>query len=213
MNDLLIIKEGEPLLDSRVAARELGVEHQNLRELIEGHSEVLGVIRFQTGKPTKGSKGGRPERWALLDEEQALLLITMVKNTDAALEKKQALVRAFLAMRSALMETRISKVIRRELTDAIKTSKLNEDAHGWGYKLVTDLVYKIVLGMDAKHFRAAMGLADDAVVREHLTSVQLVAVERLEKLAESMIQLGASYEKVKESIMSFGVKALPGAAA
>ncbi len=55
---------GESRVDSRVLAEHLGNSHQHVRELLESYSNdfgALGVFRFETGKPPRGSLGGRPE--------------------------------------------------------------------------------------------------------------------------------------------------------
>ncbi len=100
MNNLisLAVVDGEPRVDSRLVAKQLGVKHQNTRELIEQYLsdfEEFGIIRFETGKPPKGSSGGRPEKFYLLNEDQSYLLLTYSQNTEQARELKKRLVRAF----------------------------------------------------------------------------------------------------------------------
>jgi phage anti-repressor protein len=105
-----------------------------------------------------------------------------------------------------LRSKKLGKAVRRELTDAIQSSPLNESMHGFAYKTITDLIYKQVIGMDARHFREAKNLTKDANVREHLTQIQLVSVERLERLAESMVALGAVYDEIKTAITAMGTR-------
>ena len=60
-------------MDSRELAQRLGVKHKNTIELLDKHKAdflELGVLPFQTEKPS-GPNGGRPERFALLNEDQA----------------------------------------------------------------------------------------------------------------------------------------------
>lgn len=211
MTDLITVdkRSGELLLDSRVAARELGIEHESVMRLCQERPELgIAISDFKSEMVKRSQGGGKRSKYVLLTEEQALLLITMVRNTDEAMPKKQALVRAFLAMRDALNETKIARAVRRELTDSIQMAGLNERMHGFAYKSLTDLVYKAVLGMDAKRFREAQGLEADANVREHLTPIQTVAVERLEKLVGSMVELGADYDRIKSAVVAFGVPLL-----
>jgi len=221
--DLIIAdkKTGEPLLDSRVAARELGIEHKNVLDLIYEYSGegralnassdsklgLLGVIRFEIRK-RPGSKTGQKEKWALLTEPQALLLITMVRNTEESLVKKKQLVDAFLAMRDAINARRISKAVRRELTDALSDSGESDRTHGHAYSLYTNLVYRAVLGMDAKQFRESHGLERDESIRQHFTPVQLKAVEKLEKLAASLVDIGADYDQVKSTLERMAARKL-----
>lgn len=197
-------KTGEPMLDSRVAARELGLEHESVLRLFSERPE-LG-IEYSDLKSEKSGKRGQPAKFALLTERQALLLITMVRNTDEAIIKKFQLVDAFLDMRNAVNERRIEKAVHRELTDAVQASPVNDAMHGWAFKTLTDLIYKATIGMDAKHYREANGLDEKANVREHLTAIQNKSVASLEKMVGSMLDMGMDYYRIKEIVFSMSQK-------
>lgn len=94
--------KAEPRIDSRLIADSLGIKHQNTYELIKDYKsdfEQLGVIRFQTGE-IKGR--GQPERYAMLNEDQAYLLLTYSRNTAKVRALKVKLVQAFRDARKAL---------------------------------------------------------------------------------------------------------------
>lgn len=94
---------GESRVDSRVLAEHLDNAHKHVRELLEGYSsdfEALGVLRFETAKPLPRSAGGRPERYALLNEDQCYLLLAYSRNTDRVRALKLRLVIAFRDARS-----------------------------------------------------------------------------------------------------------------
>jgi phage regulator Rha-like protein len=95
--------KSEPRLDSRLLAVSLHKAHHDLFELVKNHLtafEELGVVRFQTDKPT-GPAGGRPERYALLNEDQAYFLLTLTRNTARTVDLKVKLVKAFGEARRA----------------------------------------------------------------------------------------------------------------
>lgn len=99
----LAVIDGEPCVDSRLVANELAINHKNARELIEQYSadfKELGVWRFETAKPSKDSLGGRPEKFFLLNEDQTYFLMTLVRNTDEAVNLKKRLVMAFARYRA-----------------------------------------------------------------------------------------------------------------
>lgn len=95
----------EPRADSRVIAVRLGIAHHNVMQTVTKYASELrqhgGVVLFKTDKPT-ASQGGRPERYALLTEDQALFLLTLSRNTPRAVALKSALVSAFRAARDGL---------------------------------------------------------------------------------------------------------------
>lgn len=107
--DLVFVTDtGEPATTSLTVAAETGNQHQNVRELIEENLDDLndvGVVRFETGKPaTSTNGGGRPTKYAILDEPAAALLLTYLRNTPKIKGFKKRLVAGFYAMRRALTE-------------------------------------------------------------------------------------------------------------
>jgi len=69
----IIMKDGSYLLDSRVLATRLGYEHKVILQCIRRHKarlEAKSVLLQFEAKPSKGSLGGRPETYYLLDEER-----------------------------------------------------------------------------------------------------------------------------------------------
>ncbi|GAB2902751.1 hypothetical protein GCM10027202_34240 [Microvirgula curvata] len=94
---LVLAKDG-PRIDSRIVAEELGIENRALLQNIDNYLpkfNAFGVVTFQTQKPPKGSKGGMPVRFALLNEDQAYFAVTLSRNTEQAVKVKFRLVRAF----------------------------------------------------------------------------------------------------------------------
>ena len=91
--------EGEPRIDSRLLlAKQLDNQHENTFDLIKRYEAdflELGVLRFKTGKPPAGPKGGRPEQYVLLNEDQSYLLLTYSRNTPKVRWLKVNLVKAF----------------------------------------------------------------------------------------------------------------------
>ena len=93
--------KGETRIDSRLVAQYLGIKPFNLVEQIKDHKtafEQLGIIRFQTGLITKK---GRPEKFALLNEDQAFLALTFRRNSPKIVSMKVGLVKAFSEARRA----------------------------------------------------------------------------------------------------------------
>ena len=103
MSTTITIKEhhGTLVVDSRLVALELGIKHGDWfnNTLLKYQQEIeqdFGVFCFENGKPQKGSRGGRPERFAWLTEEQATVLMTYSRNTEQVRQCKRNLVKAFL---------------------------------------------------------------------------------------------------------------------
>lgn len=91
----LVQAEGEARVDSRLIAERLGVQHKNTYDLIkryEADFRELGILPFQT-EEIRGR--GQPEKFALLNEDQAYLLLTYSRNTKKVRALKISLVKAF----------------------------------------------------------------------------------------------------------------------
>lgn len=89
---------GEPRIDSRLLAEQRNNKNKNFMALIDRYLpkfEEFGVVPFQTKNRQASTAGGRPERFALLNEEQALFLLTLSRNSDRVAGLKADLIMAF----------------------------------------------------------------------------------------------------------------------
>jgi Rha family phage regulatory protein len=119
MIDLLpvqIIDNDKVVIDSRIVAKGLGIDHSNFLETIKKHQAVIerdfARVLFKT--ETLETKGGKQQvKFALLTEGQLAFIVTLSRNTPKVVEFKSKLVRSF-------------SQARQELEDAKKASKLNQ---------------------------------------------------------------------------------------
>ena len=83
MTNISVFEQNETfVVDSRVVADQLGVNHSDwFRNIIKKYESQIqqgfGVLRFENGKPQTGSKGGRPDNFAWLTEDQCLFVMTI----------------------------------------------------------------------------------------------------------------------------------------
>jgi phage regulator Rha-like protein len=108
MSELQIFEvQGQLVVDSRLIADQLGVEHPHLRRTIEKYLDELqafGLICFENTKILEGASRGRPERYCYLNEEQATFLMTLSRNTPQVVACKQNLVKAFSKAKQLIKE-------------------------------------------------------------------------------------------------------------
>lgn len=167
-----ILKHNEPRVDSRLIAKGLGIQHKNIMELIQGyqsHLEALGVVPFQTEKPPKGSKGGRPQNFALMNEDQSYFLVTLSNNTEQTVKLKLALVMAFKVAREAIDAKTDYLPCYRECHDAVANlvklsgSTTPESIHHMNVEKLINKAFGIPSGVRSKlppAVRAAVSLAE-----------------------------------------------------
>ncbi len=100
MNTIMVTQTGgEPRVDSRQLAEQLGNQHKNALALIERYTEKFkefGLLAFQTeAVKAPGQRGTKYLKYALLNEDQAFFLLSLSRNTDRVVELKASLIMAF----------------------------------------------------------------------------------------------------------------------
>lgn len=101
----VVVVDGEPRIDSRIIARELGIEHETTQRLINKYSEhfqAFSQLRFENGVVNGHQGGGNPQKYALLNEDQTYFLMTLVRNTVQSVGLKKRLVQAFSECRNTV---------------------------------------------------------------------------------------------------------------
>jgi len=212
MNELVFVNNAlisaEPYTTEEIIATYAKVKLKTVRRLINKYKsdlESIGFLRFQISKRFSGS--GRPIKDYLLNEQQAMLLITYLSNTEPVREFKKTLVRQFVAMRQELNRREVYKVLEkpvyRSLTDAIKEW---EYSNQWSYKAFTDLICKTVTGKNTKQLKKERGCDTKVVGTDIYTSDELAAYKKLETRVISMIDLGMTYQNIKDFVNGKDVK-------
>ena len=106
MSDLVIIEENKACTTSLAMANGLDVQHASVLKLIKRYKsdfECTNLVRFEIQARPEGQHGGGVSEIAILDEYQATLLLTYMRNTVKVRLFKQQLVQAFFKARDLLM--------------------------------------------------------------------------------------------------------------
>ena len=188
----------EPYTTSEIIAECAEVQHHTITRLVRDNKadfEALGILGF---KIHKLDKRGQPKKIYLLNEQQATLLITYLKNTEPVRQFKKNLVKAFFEMRDELskryLQRELEKPKRKTLTEAIKSW---EKAPQHAYSTLTNLLLK---GVTGKHKAQLMKERESENGIDSLTSDELTSYQRLEDMAIAMINLNMRYSEIKELI-------------
>lgn len=178
---------------SEVIAEYTGIQKKNVHELIKTHEETLkqfGKIAFET----EALESGQTKTNYLLNEQQATLLITFMKNTQAVVVFKTKLVQAFFDLRNQVAEFKLHRALekpkRKQLTDSIQKWP---HASKWSYKTLTDLLLKHVTGKTAKQLKRGAS----CTALDLLTGKQLERYQALEQLVISLVELNYTYNEIK----------------
>lgn len=205
MNNLVYLSPNtkEPFTTSEVIANCVGVHHHTVTRLIQQHEKdfkEFGILRFQI-EEIRGR--GQPKKTYHLNEQQATLLMTYLRNTPVVREFKKELVRQFFAMREELQAVREVKAERREIRtgmlDAIKALPESPHKH-FKYAQFSNLAYTTALGKSARMIREERGANNKTPASDYLTADEIAAVTAMENRIAVLLEIGMTYQQVKESL-------------
>ncbi|HEM5129743.1 TPA: Rha family transcriptional regulator [Streptococcus suis] len=198
MNIVYMDGKKEPYTTSEIIAECAEVQHHTITRLIREHKvdfEALGILGFEIHKL---DTRGQPKKTYILNEQQATLLITYLKNTEPVREFKNNLVKAFFELRKEVAEFRYQRALekpkRKTLHDSIETW---EQAPKHAHPTVNNLLLKGASGLNKKQLMAQRGGHNGI---DSLTSTELVRYQALEDMAIAMINLGMSYQDIKNMV-------------
>ena len=208
MNDLVFLAPNtqEPFTTSDVIAEFAEVKHHAIQQMIQKHEsdfKEFGKLAFEM-RPLPESRTKQKAKIYYLNEEQATLLMTYLKNTAQVRAFKKELVRQFYAMRFELYKVQAAKMERRpvrvSMTDAIKA--LPDSPHkAMKYGQYTNLAYLLALGKTASQVRKERGAKKRANASDYLTAEEISLVAEIENKIGVLIGIGMSYQEVKASLM------------
>lgn len=136
--DLVTAESGQPVTTSLAIAEHMQMPHASVIKLVrrwKSDFEEFGPIGFEIrmGSPLPQGGYGRAAEVAVLNEQQATLLFTYMRNTAKVRDTKKALVRAFFEARALLQSDCLSLLEQRAaLCAAYESEKQQASLHGSG---------------------------------------------------------------------------------
>jgi phage regulator Rha-like protein len=129
MHELVTVINGTTLTDTLIIAEGAETTHEAVIKLVRRYISDLEEVGQRVGfeiRPFETSGGTQNREIALLNEPQATLLFTFMKNTDIVRAFKVKLVKAFYAMRQ-LAPAGMMLVDRNYFESLLKNSGLLEE--------------------------------------------------------------------------------------
>ena len=184
----------EPYTLSSIVAECAGVKHRHLKILLNKHREdfeSFGKVQFKISP----SKSGQNVRDYILNEQQATLLITYLRNTEPVKGFKKNLVKAFFEMREELSKFRMQRALEKPKRKTLHDSIENwEQAPKYPHSTMNNLLLKAVTDRNAKQLREERGGYNGI---DSLTSDELEQYQAFEDMVIAMIGLNMSYQEIK----------------
>lgn len=194
--------KGEIVTNTFIVAENAGISHRSIRDNIskkwKDDLEEFGVLRFENAEV----EVGRPETYYLLNEQQATLLFTFMRNSPKVIEFKKRLVKAFFAMRNELLkreETRnVAKIERKAIAESIIESGEQERMHNHGISTYTNLIYKSIFGVGCKKLYEERNIPKNTKnLRDFFSEEELKKIEEKEVFVRQLLELNYKYDNIK----------------
>lgn len=199
-------KEEVTVVSSLDVAETFGKEHyhviEDIRKIMADLStpEITGLFDESFYIAINGKKN--PMFYMTRD---GFTLLAMGYTGEKAMKFKLAYIKQFNAMEKALIgkmkEREKGIAVRQALTNALQKSQENERMHGHAYSTYTNIVYKAVFGMDAKHLRELYGISKKENLRDSFSQEELKAVQSVEMVISGLVDFGWGYDKIKDFIL------------
>lgn len=184
-------------------AETFGKEHrrvlQDIREI--GCSEEFRLHNFVQSSYENSQGKQQPMFFVTRD---GFVLLAMGYTGELAMRFKEAYIKQFNAMENALRGKLIERekgiAVRQALTKALQQSTENERMHGHAYSTYTNVIYKVLFGMNAAQLREKYQIKASDNLRDCFTQEELRAIQSMECLVSGLVDCGWEYTAVKNFI-------------
>ncbi len=203
----LAIVKAEARIDSRLLALHLGNQHKASMALIERYADqfkTFGQLPFKKEVGDRAQGGGNPERFALLNEDQAFLLLSLSRNNDRVVELKVRLVKAFGEARRAAGQHQAEYLpTYHQLHDELHALAAGSEHEHHVHMNVNRLINKTV-GVKAGQ-RTAVAMPEQSL----LAVAQIVATNA----AKGAPDHRAGYQRIKSAMAALSAATMLGVSA
>lgn len=193
-------RKGTVFCSSRQVAEEFGKRHDNVLQDIRNLdcSKEFTALNFQESKYRDSTGKGNLEY--LMTKDGFTFLVMGYRGKKAA-QFKEAYIQRFNAMEDFIKSLAATKIEFPAFTDAIMNA--HEEPKHYHFSNEINMIYRIVLGVDAKAFREAKGLEKGVVIKPYLTLNQIRAVETLQRVDIGLIVAIPDFQERKEKLAGY----------
>lgn len=193
---LVTEKKGIPVTTSRMVAKVFEKEHRNVLRDIENLdcSKSFTVLNFE--RSTYKDKSGKKNPEYILTKDGFTFLVMGYRGKKAA-KFKEAYIQKFNEMEAFIKSLETAKLEFAAFTAAIMEAY--EEPKNYHFSNEINMINRIVLGVDAKHFKEQRGIDKNIKsIRPYLESEEIKAIEELQRADIGLMVAGLEYEKRKE---------------
>jgi|SRR5665647_750727 len=199
----IFIRNGVPVVSSRNVAKMFGKEHKNVLQSIDNLNFDPEFTRLNFQPCIYQNQKNVSQREYLLTKDGFAFLVMGFTGNEAA-KWKVKYINAFNHMAESLQNRNYLKMSYWPMMEAVKEA--HEDPKFYHYTNEINMIYRIVLGVDAKKYRKNMGLGENIDLRYHITNDQQKIVDKLQQANTGLIIFGVEYDERKEKLKNLFLK-------
>jgi len=188
-------RNGQAFCDSLMVSASFNKRHDNVLADVRNLdcSENFRLLNFQESN-YKNQQNKRQPMYLMTKDGFTFLVMGYTGKKAAAF--KESYITRFNQMETFIMERLIStKEVHPALMDAIKEA--HAEPKPYHYTNEINMIYCIVLGVNAKQYRTQNSLPKGESIKPHLTLEQIKAVEALQRIDVGLHEAGLSYDERK----------------
>jgi Rha family phage regulatory protein len=198
-------RKGQAYCSSRQVAETFKRQHKHVLDTIyglteptSGLSEEFRFLNFQESS-YKDVSGKRNKEFLLTKDGFAITVMEF--KTAKAREFKEAYIKRFNDMEAFIKSLMATKMEFPAFTLAVMEA--HEEPKHYHYSNEINMIYRIVLGMDAKKFRMANGLEDGVGIRPYLSTEQIKAIESLQRIDIGLFVARMDFQQRKDTLTRY----------
>ena len=199
-------RKGNVFCSSRQVAEEFNRQHKHILDTItklteptSGLSEEFILLNFE-GNSYKDSSGKRNREYLMTKD--GFTMVVMEFKTKKARQFKEAYINRFNAMEEVIKSLVSTKLEHPAFTEAVMLA--HEEPKHYHFANETNMINRIVLGMDAKQFKQANGLdIKTPSIRPYLSAEQIRAIETLQRTDIGLIYAIPDYQARKQALIQY----------
>ena len=200
-------RSGKAFCDSLQIAESFGKAHDNvLRDIRNTIVEAGGNFSLLNFEESKYKSRGKSYPKYYLTKDGFTLLV-MGYTGKKAMEFKIAYINRFNEMEEWIKSLLSTKMEFPAFTEAVMLA--HDEPKFYHFSNEINMIYRIVLGMDAKTYKQQNGLHKDESLRPHLSLPQIRAIESLQRFDIGLLVVEPNFEQRKTILRGAYQKMLP----
>jgi Rha family phage regulatory protein len=195
-------RDGRSFCDSLQVAEAFKRQHKHIIRTIEalteprsGLTDDFRMINFCEAFYRDAS--GKKNKKYLLTRD-GFTMVVMEFKTAKARQFKEMFINRFNQMESFIQTLQATKIEFPAFTEAVLMA--HEEPKHYHFSNEINMIYRIILGVDAKKYRETHGIPAGEVIKPYLTGDEIKWIEALQRIDVGLLEAGFDYEMRKRQL-------------